>query len=130
MISTPVTPKPADSWRQEMGKPLPFALPPGLMSTLLLLAQPWAGASTVMGGLCAEERWVWKCGAVKQPSPGASGRILNGSDGGGNKMGGQTWNRWDVAAAKSLQGSWSFSWFDPEPCGVKLVPCPLLCRYR
>lgn len=48
---------------------------------------------------------------------------------------------WDVAAAKvgrhsshgcpkSSQGSWSFSWLDPEPCGVKPVRCPLLCRYR
>lgn len=72
-----------------MGKLLLFALSPGLTSTLLLLAQPWAGASMMMGGPGTEERWVCKCSAVKQPSPGASGRILNGSNGGGNKMGRQ-----------------------------------------
>lgn len=65
VISTPVTPKPADSQRQEeMGRSLPFTLSLGLSPMLLLLAQLWAGASMVMGVLC-KERWVCKCWCCK-----------------------------------------------------------------
>lgn len=45
LISTPVTPRPADVQRQEeMGKSLSFPLCLGLSCMLLLLLQPWAWA--------------------------------------------------------------------------------------
>jgi len=119
--STPVTPKPADSWRpEEMDKPLPFALSPGLLprccwpSHGLAQAWPWVCSARSRGG-CAG------AGAAKQPCPEALGRILNGLMEQAINWAGRCVNGW---VGRDCSKGWA-SW---QPWLPRVLPRLLVCR--